>query len=329
MSLFLKTALATLILTGLCAGQRPSIAPTPVTLRLLITIEDDSEKAANVTVELMDAVGFSSAMSSKLTDSSGNVIFSTLSGAHRIRITGPGIEAYEGDLEIASNETVHLERIRVQRSSVARTRGESPSGQLLPTIRLNIPPSARKAFDRGTEAMRQQHWEKSRSFFETAIQDYPQYDLAYDGLGVIQVQLGNVEAARRAFSKAVELNPGFASANRNLARILLSEHKNQEALPLLARSLATEPDNIWALANAANSEFLLHHFDAALLYVNKAHSLPHQGFASIHIVAAHALESTQQPQAALAQYRLYLAEDPKGSDAARAQAAIARLSNSD
>jgi hypothetical protein len=80
------------------------------------------------------------------------------------------------------------------------------------------------------------------------------------------------------------------------------------------------------LTNAANSEFLLHDFDKALLYARKVHALPHEAFAFAHIVAAHALEATQQPAQALDEYRLYLAEDPKGRDAPSAQAAVSRLS---
>ena len=323
---FFQAVLATLLLVPVCAGQRPSFAPAPVTLRVFVTVDSDSEKAARGTVELMDAVGSSSAMDSKLTDSAGAVTFNTLSGVHRIRITGPDVEAYEGDFEIAPNEPVHMERIRIHRARIGQAAAESSPGLLAPAIRMHIPASARKAFEKGAEAMRRQQWEKSRELFETAIREYPQYDLAFDGLGAVEMQLNDVEAARQAFSKAVALNPDFAGANRNLARILLSEHNNSQALPLLLRSLATEPDNVWALTNAANSEFLLHDFANALLYARKVHSLSHPGFAFVHIVAARALEATQQPTQALAEYHLYLAEDPNGKDAARAQAAVTRLS---
>jgi tetratricopeptide (TPR) repeat protein len=221
-----------------------------------------------------------------------------------------------------------MERIRVHAAAAnARPAGESPPGKQVPAIRLHIPASARKTYDRAAEAMRQQLWEKSRTLFETAIREYPQYDMAYNGLGAVQMQMNDVEGARQSFSKALELNPDFAGANRNLARILLVERKNGEALPLLLRSLATEPDNVWALTNAANSEFLQGDFSNAVLYARKVHSLSHLGFASVHIVAARALEATQQRAEAVAEYRLYLEEAPKGPDAERALTAIARLSS--
>ncbi len=323
-----KGALFVLAVASLCAAQRESPFTTrSTTLRVLVTIDSDSDKAANVTVELMDSVGLGSAMDSKTTDNDGSVIFRTTTGVHRIRITGTNIQPYEGDLEIERNETTHSERIRVLGARSGQQKGAPASDALVPAVRMRIPSPARKAFDKGTEAMRQQRWQESLTFFETAIHEYPQYDLAYNGLGTVQMQLNDVEGARQSFIKAIALNPDSAGANRSLARILLSEHKNSDALPLLLRSLTAEPDNVWALTNAANSELLLHDFNNALLYARKAHSVPHEGFASVHMVAARALEGNQQPAEALAEYRLYLQEAPSGPDAQRAEAAIARLSN--
>jgi len=324
----LRAALLAFVLAGVCAGQRPSIAPVPVTLRVFVTIDSDTQKAANVTVELMDSVGLSSAMTSKLTDSNGNVSFRTVSGMHRIRISGSGIESYEGDLDIARGEPIHMERIRVHATLAGQpvTHPSSFGNSSVPAVRLNVPAAARKAYEQAYEAMNKQEWEKSRTFFETAISKYPQYDMAYNGLGAIQMQLNDEAGARKSFEKAIELNPDFAGANRSLAKLLLRDHNNREALPLLLRSLATEPDSVWALVNAANSELLLQNYDDAVLYAHKAHALPHQDFATVHIVAARAFEATQQPDQAIAEYRLYLTEAPKGPDAQRAQTAISRLS---
>ncbi len=95
-------------------------------------------------------------------------------------------------------------------------------------------------------------------------------------------------------------------------------------------SIAFEPfwNSAWALTSAANAELILHKYGDAIAHARKAHSVPHPGLAGVHIVAAIALEATQQPLEAAKEYQLYLDEDPKGRDAARAQKAIARLSDS-
>jgi tetratricopeptide (TPR) repeat protein len=312
---------------SVCSAQRQpgTSAPTLIPLRLIITVDGDAEKAAFATVELMDSVGSSDMLNRKVTDNDGRVTFQTYAGEHRIRITGPNIKEYDGDLEITRNETSHLERIRVRRVEGRPQTSETPPGGLVAAVRLNVPASARKTFEKGSDAMRQQRWQESRALFESAIRDYPQYDLAYNLLGVVLIQLNEVESARQSFSKAVEVNPDFAEAYRNLARISFAERKYEEADTLLTKSLSTDSLNAWALATAANAELITHKYDEAIAHARKLHSVPHSGLAGVHMVAALALEATQKQAEAVEEYRLYLQEEPSGRDATRAQSAIERL----
>jgi len=299
----------------------------PVVLRLFVTVDGDAEKVPNLTVDLMDALGSGGPTDRKLTDNAGAAMFRTLSGVHRIRITGPGIQTYDGEFEISRNETSHVERIRVRRTESDRRLSESVSGGLVEASRLRVPDHARKAFEKAAEAMRRENWQDSRALFETAIREYPQYDLAYNGLGMVQTQLNEPEAARKSFSKAIELNSNFSAAYRNLARISFAQHNYEEADALLVKSLEDEPLNVWALSSASNAELLIHKYKDAITHARKTHSVPHQGLAGVHIVAALALEATELPLDAIQEYQLYLDEDPKGRDAERAQKAIARLNS--
>src|SRR5262249_16014414 len=157
-----------------------------------------------VTVDLMDALNSGSAMDSKLTDNDGNVVFQTNTGSHRIRITGPNIQTYEAELEIARNESTHMERIRVHAAPGSQPGLPQPAflNSSVPAVRLNVPSAAGKAYDQASEAMRKQEWDKSRTLFETAIHEYPQYDIAYNGLGAVQMQLNDEAGARKSFEKA-------------------------------------------------------------------------------------------------------------------------------
>ena len=322
----LQSVIVMLAVAGVCAAQGQRMeTPKLVPLRLIITVDGDAEKAGYVTVELMDSVGSSSATDRKLTDNDGRVSFQALAGLHRVRITGPDIRPYEGELEIVRNEASHVERIRVRRAETDRRTSETSPPGLVPALRLRVPAPARKAFEQAGEAMRQQHWQESRTLFETAIREYPQYDLAYNGLGMVQVELKEVDAAAQSFSKAIELNPTFSAAYRNLARISFTRRNYEEADKLLVKSLEDDPLNAWALTSAANAELIFHKYSDAITHARKAHSVPHQGLGGVHIVAALALEATQQPLDVLKEYQLYLDEEPNGRDVTRARTAVARL----
>src|SRR6266704_3369013 len=94
----------------LCHGQMGK--PRPVTLRCIVTIDGDADRARNVTVELSGEMDSGSARA--ITNQDGEAIFQTMSGAYRIRVSGPGIHQYEGEVEMAPIESTHMERIRVQ-----------------------------------------------------------------------------------------------------------------------------------------------------------------------------------------------------------------------
>ena len=311
---------------GTCLSQGLS-RPKSVRLRVIVNYQGGHAKVQYASVEIMDAVGGSSAMDKKITDQDGRVEFDTITGGHRIRVTGSDFQPFEGSFEITPAERFHTENVSVRSKSRGETPGPEPMGTV-PAIRLKIPDNARKEFEKGTKTMEEQKWSESRRHFQAAVDLYPDYDLAYNGLGSACWQLNDIPSARQAFLKATELNDKFPEAQRNLARILLPEHEYEEVALLLNRSLDAEPMNAWALTNTAYAELQLHRFKEAAAHALRVHGLPHDGLANAHVIAGYALEALGQQHEAAEQWGLYLKEDPKGPNAKRAQEAVARLSNS-
>src|SRR3989442_335330 len=91
----LVVALFVLAACGTCLPQGLN-RPHPVRLLVIVSYQGGQAKASYATVELMDAVGGSSALDKQLTDQNGRVEVNTITGAHRIRITGDDILAYNG-----------------------------------------------------------------------------------------------------------------------------------------------------------------------------------------------------------------------------------------
>jgi len=277
---------------------------------------------ANLSVQLQD--GFGAIEHEGHTDSRGMVEFSTFTATKRIRIFGPGIVEHEETIQIEPVESRKMVNIIVNEDAKGANANSLP-GYTVPTGRLNVPDKAQKEFQKGSESLTKKDWPEANKHFTAAIAAYDRYDVAYNGLGMALASSGNPQEARRAFEKAISLNEKFAEAYRNLSRISLSEKKFDEADQLLTRSLDTDPLNAWALAYSAYSELQLHKFNDALAHARKAHELEHKGLASVHIVAALALESTDRGGDAAAEYRTYLEEEPNGRDAARAKEKLAAL----
>jgi tetratricopeptide (TPR) repeat protein len=294
-------------------------------LRVVVSYADGQDKVRDATVEVMDPVGGSSTTDRKLTDQDGRVEFNSLTGSHRVRITGADIYPYEGDFVISAVETFHVENFRVRRKEEKSQELPPAEKGTVAVIRLRIPDNARKEFDKGNKAREQQKWAESRSHFQAAVDLYPDYDLAYNGLGVVCIRMNDLPAAKQAFQKAIGLNDKFPEAEHNLARIMLAEHNYREAAKLLNQSLNVDSKNAWALTNAAYAELQLHEFKRAAEHAVEVHELPHVGLANTHVIAAYSLSALGRREEAIAQWRLYLKEDPGGPNAKRAREELGKL----
>jgi TolA-binding protein len=318
--------LSFLLLAGAAWGQvsRPSL---PCKVRITIT-DEQQHGIRDLTVELQDSVGLASAGTSKMTDSAGRVEFGTFAGrTHRLRIVGSEIDPYEGSFDIGPNESVHIENIRVKMKPPVGGDNAAPGGPPVPRVRLKIPGPAQKEYERANKAAEKNDWKTAADAYRAAVQHYPDFDQAYNGLGIALSTQGDTAAAKQAFEKALAITPEYAMAARNLARLTLAEHDWKRSDDLLRKSLQIEPVNAWALTNAAYAELQLHEFASAIVNAQRVHTLPHAGYENAHFIAGVALEQLGKTADARAEYDLYLKEAPTGPNAARAQQAVARLSH--
>ena len=317
---------AALVLLALPAGQAAQFQQTnPVHLVVNVYVGSMLNPAPfNVTVQMLSSSGL--LQKEAHTDNSGRVEFQTLTETKQLRIFGPGIEEHTETVEIESVESRKLVNIIVKpKVSGTGDPGSLPATGTVSAARLNAPGKAEKEFRKGSDALTKKDWAEAKKRFETAVAIYPEYDVAYNGLGAALLASGDAKSARPAFEKAIALNGGFSEAYRNLARISLADHNYEELENLLVRSLDSDPLNPWALTYSAYAELQLRKFDEAILHARKAHSVEHKGLASVHIVSALALEAVNLPAEAAEEYRTYLIEDPAGRDAAKAKSKVAEL----
>lgn len=309
---------------GLAFGQGLA-QPRAVTVRIQVRLDKDNSPVRDVQVELMDAVGSSSAMDKKFTDSDGRVEFRSFTGGHRLRITGAEIKTWEGEFEILPSEVVHVEHVRVVGRPPAGT-SPAPAAPISAT-RLKIPKAAQKQYESGMKALQREQWAEAEAKFEGAIAAYDHFDLAQNGLGITKAHLGDMEGARKAFARAIELNPDYAEALRNLARIYVDEQRYGDAAPLLADSLSTEPVNVWATVTLAYVNLKTGKYEAAAAWGMKAHNLPSEDPTG-HYIAGCALDALGNKAEAVQQFETYLQEEPQGANARAAREFLARLTAS-
>jgi tetratricopeptide (TPR) repeat protein len=83
--------------------------------------------------------------------------------------------------------------------------------------------------------------DRARSELSTAIRIDPAYGEAYDVLGQLDLQTGNIEGAISAFTQAVKLQPKSFSSHYGLAMAFLQKHDIQQGLPELRTAVSLRP----------------------------------------------------------------------------------------
>jgi tetratricopeptide (TPR) repeat protein len=229
MQILWRCACLAIFLLALPTPQRGQFEPAnPIQLTVRLYVNSLLNPASSgLTVQLMDGLG--TLEKESRTDSSGRVDFQTKTSTKRLRVFGPGVEDQTETVEIEAMESRKTVSIILKPKSMPGVGTALASGApVIPASRLKAPDKAEKEFHKGSDALAKKDWPEARKHFEAATTIYPDYDVAYNGLGAALMASGDAKSARAAFEKAIALNDDFAEAYRNLARISLAERNYEE-----------------------------------------------------------------------------------------------------
>jgi len=132
-------------------------------------------------------------------------------------------------------------------------------------------------------------------------------------MGVFHVNRGDVPAAEAAYREALSLNRQLIPAYLNLADLLRSQAREEEARKLLLQALEAVPDNGPALHSLGLLETRGNRPDKALEYLGRAADLETEGTRH-RFVYAIALHDLGKPRDAISQLQALLREVPRNED---------------
>ena len=320
--------LAILLVSLSALAQHPGpMTDNQVDIQVKVTYEDGRTPVPLVKLELLDNNGV--AQNLLFTDKDGRADFIidlqiSKTDNFTLRASGKGIEETVSDtVHVVHREGTHMVHFQVK--SADNTVPQSKSG-ITSVAQAQIPKDARNAFRDGLKEWEKKNYQQAAANFEKATALYPQYDEAFNDLGMMYAHLDLPDKSRAAFETAVKLNDKNASADRNLAGLLLRDHNYQAAGDLARKSLAVDPNNAFAWTVAAISDFQTGNPDLAIRACKRAHESPHDGYALCHYVAGQAYERQHDSAAAKLEYETYLQETPNGPEAPQVKKSLARLS---
>jgi len=259
----------------------------------------------------------------------GSARFEVQSGAtYTVRVSGPNIETTSARFYIMGGELNHMEYVNVKmETSASETKPKQETRSSTVSVgEMNVPAKAKEQMQMGTDAFNRGEMPIAKQCFEKAVSIYPKYARAYANLGIIAAKSGDRAKARELFGKAIEADDKFLPAYVAIARMDLQDKdykKAEEELRKIVNQDATMTD---ALALLASAEFGNKDYDDALRDAQRVHLAPnHQQYATTHLLAAQVLEMQGRYDEALAEYRIFLKEDPTSPQVPQVQQAVADL----
>lgn len=189
----------------------------------------------------------------------------------------------------------------------------------------NVPKSARDSFNKGVELAHRGESKKAIEQFREAISQAPDFELAYNEMGVQYLTLGQADKAAEAFSEAVKLRPEEFVAHLNYGIALLNLKKFADAEKQLRQALkknATAPTGHYYVALALMNQ---HEFEAAEAEFKISITNSNDRIAPAHKYLGGIYWRNKQYSRAVDELTRYIELEPKAADASRIRDTIKDL----
>jgi tetratricopeptide (TPR) repeat protein len=119
--------------------------------------------------------------------------------------------------------------------------GATEAGSTVSAVSLKAPKDARKAYEKGMDALKKRKTDDALKNFEKAVEIYPQYATAWQELGILQAKAGKAEEAKKSFETASQADPKYIEPYLQLSLIAIQARNWQEAADLTDKVVKLDP----------------------------------------------------------------------------------------
>lgn len=114
-------------------------------------------------------------------------------------------------------------------------------GTTISLTSLKAPKNAKKEYESALKDLRNKKWNNARNHLEKALKIYPDYAEAWFALGQLHEQQKEIDAAKQAYQKAIELDPNFVSPYIRLAMIAATNNDWQQVIHQTSEVIRLNP----------------------------------------------------------------------------------------
>lgn len=189
---------------------------------------------------------------------------------------------------------------------------QSPSASVS-KLDLKAPGKAQREYAKGFQLLMKKDLPGAVEHLGNAIQIYPNFVAAHNGLGSAYLSLNQNEQARSEFDKAVTLDDHLPNSYLNLGCAELALQQYPAAEESLRKASSIAPLDIQLQLALTYGEFANHNYPAVVATAQQVHEHKHKNAALVHYFAAGAWAAQDNLTEAQHEIETVLREDPKSA----------------
>ena len=142
--------------------------------------------------------------------------------------------------------------------------GPAEEGKTISAVSLAAPKDAKKAYEKGLDAIKKKKFDDAQKNFEKAVEVYPKYSAAWYELGMLQAGQGKMDMARKYFDTALEHDPKFVKPYLQISILELQSQKWRNLADVTDKLVKLDPfDYPQAFFFNSVANYNLQNFEAA------------------------------------------------------------------
>jgi len=286
-----------------------------ITLRGQVQTRDGQVIPVGVTVTLETQEG--TPIMSRPVDSSGNFEFAgLLAGNYSLSVKDGDFQPYQQSLDLSDGwitfHSVRIVLLPLDKSKVNLSALPSLTDQAAPK-------NARKEFEKGTHAWRENKLTEARNHLEKAVEEYPCFARAQAALAELDLADHKPDRAEDRSKQAIHCDGTYLDAFYSLARLYMTENKPQDSETILREVLRLSPNAWLSHYQLGTVHFARGEYQKASQDFLTAQSLHPDMPAEFHAKLANTYLKTGEYGKALAEVDTYLRLSPQGPYATSAK----------
>ena len=257
-----------------------------------------------VTLETRDGVP----LASHPADWNGNFEFVGLNAAiYTLSVKADKFQKYQQTLDF-TDARVTYHTVNIVLSPI-----DKPAVNLaaLPSLTDQAAPkNARKDFEKGSRAWRENKPKEARNHLEKAVEEYPCYARAQAALAEVDLAERKLESAEAGYKRAIHCDGSYSDAFYQLAQLYMKERKPADSEAILREALRLSPSAWLFHYQLGNAQFVMGEYRQASQDYLTAQSLHPDMPAEVHIKLANTYLKMAEYAKALAEIDTYLRLSP-------------------